>query len=76
MGVLPIHPNVPRGTPRRNSETDGANDPFARLSECSTWNIRRSQPLIANLILQSFLHPPQDEAFCPGTKKASVRSPR
>jgi hypothetical protein len=48
MGVLPIRPNVPRGTLRRNSETDGANDPFAKLSECSTWNIRRSPPLVAS----------------------------
>jgi len=48
MGVLTFRPSVPRGTPRRNSETDGANDPFARLSECPMWNIRRSRPLVAN----------------------------
>jgi len=66
MGVLTVRPNVPRGTLRRNSETEGANDSLAKLSECPTWNIRRSPPLLAD----SFSRRP----FL-GGRKANVLSP-
>ena len=73
---IPIRPDVPRGTPRRTSETEGANDPFAKLSECSTWNIRRSPPLVASSFSsRSFTRLRMGPSALPGRRKSECPLP-